>query len=295
MDAAERKILYALRSSFSSLQQAFRRMDSDRDGRLSKEEFRKGIETRLKLKMAPKLTEAVISRADVDGDGFIDYEDFLASFRDKGDENRGEALADGMPDVEICRVVLDMHQGNVGAAFEEMDTDKDGRLSADELRTGLKKSGVNISHMRVERLMEAMDEDNNRFVDYREFLKFFSQVDITTLSRSKFDKIGLEVAAVCERLREKFDDAKQAFHAFDKDSDGRLGWDEFEKGVGSFSSAGPEVIRGMFQRSDRSGDGYVAYHEFLLTFQVNPNPSATANPLKIFPDRAQLGAGASEI
>ena len=43
-----------------------------------------------------------------------------------------------------------------------------------------------------------------------------SQVDITTLSRSKFDQVGRDVARVCECLREKFDDAKQAFHAFDQ-------------------------------------------------------------------------------
>lgn len=46
-------------------------MDSDRDGRLSREEFRRGIESRLKLKLAPKLTDAVVARADVDGDGIV--------------------------------------------------------------------------------------------------------------------------------------------------------------------------------------------------------------------------------
>lgn len=107
--------------------------------------------------------------------------------------------------------------------------------------------------------------------------RFMSQVDITTLATAKFDSVGREVAAVCERLREKFDDAKQAFHSFDKDNDGRLSFSEFSQGIGGFSSADKDVLRGMFDRSDRSGDGFVAYHEFLLTFQVLPTTHYTLN------------------
>ena len=77
---ATEKIKAALKSNFKSLQQAFKRMDMDRDGRLSREEFRKGVEQRLKLRLPAKLLDEVIRKADQGGDGYIDYEDFLTEF-----------------------------------------------------------------------------------------------------------------------------------------------------------------------------------------------------------------------
>jgi Ca2+-binding EF-hand superfamily protein len=64
---AEGKIAAALRAQFKSLQQAFKRMDSDRDGRLSRAEFARGIEARLKLRLSPKLIDEVVRRADAAG------------------------------------------------------------------------------------------------------------------------------------------------------------------------------------------------------------------------------------
>ncbi|EKX47323.1 hypothetical protein GUITHDRAFT_58965, partial [Guillardia theta CCMP2712] len=67
----------AMRSNFKSLLQAFKRMDVDHDGRLSREEFRKGVENRLKLKLPSKILDEIIRRSDKQGTGFIDYEHFL--------------------------------------------------------------------------------------------------------------------------------------------------------------------------------------------------------------------------
>jgi hypothetical protein len=57
---ARDKIDQALKNNFKSLQQAFKRMDADRDGRLSRDEFRKGVEQRLKLRLPSRLLEEVI-------------------------------------------------------------------------------------------------------------------------------------------------------------------------------------------------------------------------------------------
>lgn len=80
VEQATDKIKNALKVNFKSLQQAFKRMDVDRDGRLSRDEFRKGVEQRLKLRLPAKLLDEVIHMADKGGDGFIDYEDFLGRF-----------------------------------------------------------------------------------------------------------------------------------------------------------------------------------------------------------------------
>lgn len=71
-------------------------------------------------------------------------------------------------------------------------------------------------------------------------------------------------------------EAKQAFHAFDKDKDGRLSESEFLKGVASLfdSTAGGGVKEALavqlFRRADMDGDGFLAYHEFLSRYGVRP-------------------------
>ena len=79
--SSEMRINLAIRQRFKSLQQAFRRMDDDRDGFLSAQEFVAGVERRLKVKVAPKLLEEIIRRADTDRDGRLSYQEFLVHFR----------------------------------------------------------------------------------------------------------------------------------------------------------------------------------------------------------------------
>jgi Ca2+-binding EF-hand superfamily protein len=254
-------------------------MDRDRDGRLSTDEFKRGVEERLKLRFAPALLDAVVKHVDGDSDGYIDYQDFLEQFKKASEEEKGEA--DNLTDLELCRALLEHHAGNVARAFQNIDANQDGRISSEELLDGLRNAGVQVSRMRVDKMIDNMDLDSNRFLDYREFLKQFSRIDMAILSKTRFDAVGREIQDVCERLREKFDDAKQAFHAFDTDRDGRLSFSEFKEGVGKFVSGNDaqqhlELVVKMFERADGSGDGYVAYHEFLHSFSIKPKISQSS-------------------
>jgi len=105
--SSEMRINLAIRQRFKSLQQAFRRMDDDRDGFLSAQEFVAGVERRLKVKVAPKLLEEIIRRADTDRDGRLSYQEFLVHFRTVP---ASAALEDGTSDnlstVELCKLLL---------------------------------------------------------------------------------------------------------------------------------------------------------------------------------------------
>ena len=106
VEQAAEKIMAALKANFKSLSHAFKRMDEDRDGRLSREEFRKGVEQRLKLRLPTRLIDELIRNVDSGGDGFIDYEDFLRTFNafDRRKEEKGRD--DALSDEELARMVL---------------------------------------------------------------------------------------------------------------------------------------------------------------------------------------------
>jgi Ca2+-binding EF-hand superfamily protein len=255
-------------------------MDEDRDGRLSRQEYKKGIEERLNLHFPPALLNAVVKATDVDGDGYIDYKDFLERYKTTRDEGKG--ADDSLSDTDMCKILLQFYAGNAARAFEEIDSDRDGRISGEELYDGLQRAGLSVSRTRVDKLMDSMDLDANRFVDYREFLSQLSKIDMSALLKTKLDAVAREMQNVCERLREKFDDAKQAFHVFDADHDGRLSFHEFKEGIGKFVDGhGDEeqrldLIKKIFDRADGSGDGHVAYHEFLYNFDVKPKMSQSS-------------------
>ncbi|KDO62714.1 hypothetical protein CISIN_1g042392mg, partial [Citrus sinensis] len=99
--------------------------------------------------------------------------------------------------------------------FIEMDTDKNGTLSYDELRAGLTKVGSMLTEFDVKQLMEAADMDGNGAIDYTEFTA-------ATIQRQKLER--------SEYL-------SKAFQYFDKDNSG---YDEFRAMVES-----PQTIRNV--------------------------------------------------
>ena len=155
LSMATEKIMNALKNNFKSLQQAFKRMDQDRDGRLSRDEFRKGVKDKLKLALPTRLLDEVIRKVDKGADGYIDYEDFLAEFN-KFDRKDDAGKDDGLADEEITQTVLGSSL-NIAKIFEKMDDNGDGVLSDQELLNGLASLGIKLGKARLLRYMGSMD------------------------------------------------------------------------------------------------------------------------------------------
>ena len=270
----EAKINKAMRSNFKSLLQAFKRMDIDHDGRLSREEFRKGVENRLKLKLPSKILDEIIRRSDKQGTGFIDYEHFLETFNKHNATSVQDGKHDTFSDTEIAKYLLSSF-GNIAQLFDEMDESGLGVLNSDDIHKGLIKAGLNISQGRNEQFLAWLDVDKNRKVDYQEFLKRLAAIDLRDLRRDKWDSIAENLETIKQKMREIFDDAIQAFHSLDEDADGRLSKEEFHKGlvrlkVFEGDSDHNEKISRIFDYCDSIGDGFIAYHEFLFNFEIRP-------------------------
>ncbi|KAK9267716.1 hypothetical protein L1049_010149 [Liquidambar formosana] len=82
--------------------------------------------------------------------------------------------------------------------FTNMDTDKSGTITYEELKTGLARIGSRLSEAEVKQLMEAADVDGNGTIDYIEFIT-------ATMHRHKL---------------EKDEHLYKAFEYFDKDHSG---------------------------------------------------------------------------
>ncbi|CAM9735983.1 unnamed protein product [Phaeothamnion confervicola] len=189
-----------------NLRRAFREVDADRNGYVSRREFRRAVEA-LGIKLSDKDMAALQRALDTDGDGCIDYEEFrvFAAGDDDDDDDGGGGSGGGggggsrgssggrkhprgprerssvsvYADLkarlrkELRRVAaVDGAPPNLRRTFREIDADNSGFVSRREFRRTVEALGVKLSDVDSAALMEALDTDGDGRIDYEEFRVF---------------------------------------------------------------------------------------------------------------------------
>lgn len=128
-----------------------------------------------------------------------------------------QIVADNLPNEEI-EAIIEM--------FQTMDTDKNGHLTFEELKDGLKKIGQVVPDDDVKMLMDAADTDGNGILSCDEFV---------TLA------IHLKRMGCDEHLRE-------AFKFFDKNGNGFIELDELKEALfdDNLGHGGDQWIKDIF-------------------------------------------------
>ena len=90
----------------------------------------------------------------MNGDGTIDYEEFIAATVNLGKLEREDHLR---------------------AAFQHFDLDGNGHISRTELETALSQLG--IEQKDVDQIIQEADKDGNGEIDYNEFCSMMREMD----------------------------------------------------------------------------------------------------------------------
>ncbi|XP_047325327.1 calcium-dependent protein kinase 10-like isoform X2 [Impatiens glandulifera] len=136
--------------------------------------------------------------------------------------------------VEEVEIMRDM--------FSLMDTDNDGKVTFEELRTGLKKVGSKLAEPEIKLLMDVADVDGNGVLDYGEFV------------------------AVTMHLQRMENDAhiRRAFVFFDKNGSGFIELDELSEALADESGeTDGDVLNDIMREVDTDKDGQISYDEFV--------------------------------
>ena len=64
---------------------------------------------------------------------------------------------------------------DVFETFRLFDTDRNGLISAHEMRHAMRRFGYDVSLEEAERFIASVDEDKNGFIDYAEFYKILME------------------------------------------------------------------------------------------------------------------------
>ena len=126
--------------------QTFDMFDTDQSGRISSAELGKVME-QLGQKPNEADLHAMVSDVDADGDGEINFEEFLMMMARKENTDNDE----------------------IRAAFEIFDKNKDGFISPTELRTVMESLGEVLTEADIEIMMKGADGDGDGKVSFEEF------------------------------------------------------------------------------------------------------------------------------
>jgi len=127
------------------LREMFEAMDTDKSGAITLDELREGLKAKGSAIPTAEL-ERIMHDADINGDGTIDYQEFLAATIHLGKLEQ---------------------EDNLYKAFQHFDTDHSGFISKDELLAAL--AGHPDALQSVEAILAEVDTDGNGVIDYDEF------------------------------------------------------------------------------------------------------------------------------
>eukprot|EP01068_Selenidium_serpulae_P007835 Selendium_serpulae@DN4815_c1_g1_i2.p1 len=123
--------------------------------------------------------------------------------------------------------------------FNVLDVNKDGTLTAVEIRDGLRKSGITDVPADFEHVLSEVDSDGSGVIDYTEFIA-------AALERKDF-------------IQE--DVLRSAFSRFDIDGNGKITRDELKQ---VWNTLDEDEISGMIKDIDKNDDGEIDFEEFMI-------------------------------
>ena len=124
--------------------------------------------------------------------------------------------------------------------FENLDINKDGTLTLDEMKKGLHQLKDNNIDIDVKSIFKGIDTDSSGRIDYTEFLA-------SSINQKEFLRQ--------ERLNE-------AFMMLDKKGTGKISKEEIKKAL-KLDNVNEKTIELYIQKYDLNGDGNIDYNEFL--------------------------------
>lgn len=142
---------YLTRAQVQEFKEAFDIFDVDGGGTITAEELGDVMRS-LGQKPTRAQLDSMVSEIDADGDGAIDFPEFLTMMLRKMNE--------GDPEKELRDV------------FMVFDKDQSGTISADELRNVMKVIGEKLTDQEIEDAIKLADTTGDGEVSYDEFIQF---------------------------------------------------------------------------------------------------------------------------
>merc|ERR1711874_833817 len=254
--------LQRFRNTFACIEDvcsAFRVIDSNNDGALNKKELAEGMNSFGKEFVASEI-ESVFSLADVNSDGEICYDEFVAMM---------------FPAAATALAKFRKHHRtlkNAKHAFDSYDIDGDGEITYEELVGGM---GGDYSANEISAIFAMGDTDQDGKISFLEFSKIM--LPSCQDAMNKFWKCFKTVSSV-----------KDAFKKFDADGDGQISRQEVMQGASSCGlKLSADEVDTLFILGDKDNNGQIDFSES-AEIMIPSAPERIAKLRKCFRNRSEI-------
>jgi calcium-dependent protein kinase len=128
----------------------FNQIDVNDDGRINKDELYNGLKDQLRIKNLKKEVDIIFKKLDMDGNGSIEYEEFIRAAVNK--------------DFFISDEIIEF-------AFKFFDKDNSGEITYDEIKEVFKDSMIKSSkeEISLKKIIDEVDKNGDGVISYEEF------------------------------------------------------------------------------------------------------------------------------
>jgi calcium-dependent protein kinase len=128
----------------------FNQIDVNDDGRINKDELYNGLKDQLRIKNLKKEVDIIFKKLDMDGNGSIEYEEFIRAAVNK--------------DFFISDEIIEF-------AFKFFDKDNSGEITYDEIKEVFKDSMIKSSkeEISMKKIIDEVDKNGDGVISYEEF------------------------------------------------------------------------------------------------------------------------------
>lgn len=225
------------------------KVDSDSDNYVTAEELKKWVKTVFLKKMLSGM-ESDVKEKDKNNDGFISWDEFMKD--SYGDEPVNE-------DDEEMKKMVERDRKH----YDVADTDKDGKLSANEFGGFLHPEGnPDMQALNAQETLEDMDKDKDGKLDLEEFLGEYKDPESDGGDEEP------------EWVKEETD---RFTKELDKDGDGKLNHEELRAWINPDTDATivDEEVKHLIHESDDDKDGKLSIEEVISHHDVFTGSEAT--------------------
>ena len=121
----------------------FEKLDLNKDGRIDGEELAEGLHNMGYVYISKEQIEMFLQRSDASRSGDLSLKEFVEH--------------------------LQRHEKQLHFVFSKLDTNKDGRVTSEEIKVAFKNLGINICSEEAEKLVSRLDDDNSLDISYEEW------------------------------------------------------------------------------------------------------------------------------
>ncbi|CAK7346120.1 unnamed protein product [Dovyalis caffra] len=141
--------------------------------------------------------------------------------------------------------------------FSNMDTDRSGTITYDELKSGLWRLGSKLTEVEIKQLMDAADVDKSGTLDYVEFMT-------ATMHRHRLDKE---------------ENLYKAFQYFDTANRGFITREELRQAMAQYGMGDDATIDEVIEDVDTDKDGNIHYEDFAAMMRKGTHDYETLDTL----------------